>query len=52
MLTQKDVSRLQDKLKSLPVPTCTRCHGTDFATIKGITFCVECGNESRVLEKV
>lgn len=45
MLTQKDVSRLQDKLESLPVPFCTRCHGKGFATIGGITFCIDCGKE-------
>ncbi len=54
MITQKDVSRIQAKLESLPVPKCARCHGTQFVATQwndGRVYCVDCGRVRKESDK-
>lgn len=48
-ITQSEVAKLHNKLKSLEAPTCSRCGGHQFrsSTIlkKDITWCIGCGKK-------
>ena len=43
MITQADKKRLQEKMQSIPIPRCSRCHASVFITQGDKTWCGVCG---------